>query len=147
MGSSENQPLLVVLESPSSTSSTAIEELLENRKVTMRWWPRLIVWESRQLWILSWATITSSLFNYMLSFVTLMFAGHLGDVQLAGASLSCVALQGFVCGVMVRPLLCSNSRLHFFWAGICYVAYSTKIAVLVELHTPCNNQSIINIRA
>ncbi|CAN0896679.1 Protein DETOXIFICATION 41 [Linum grandiflorum] len=107
----EYSPLLSRLHSSSSSgiiqlSSDAIEELLEQSRVTtttatFRWWLRLFAWESRQLWLLSWAAIVVSVFNYMLSFVTLMFIGHLGSLELAGASIATVGIQGLAYGIML----------------------------------------------
>ena len=37
----------------------------------------------------------------MLSFVTLMFTGHLGALELAGASIASVGIQGLAYGIMV----------------------------------------------
>lgn len=105
MGSAEYQPLLLGLDSHSripDLSSIAIEEFLEHRPVAIRWWPRLVGWESRLLWLLSGASIIVSIFNYMLSFVTLMFTGHLGSLELAGASIASVGIQGLAYGIMVR---------------------------------------------
>ncbi|XP_050280165.1 protein DETOXIFICATION 41-like isoform X1 [Quercus robur] len=104
MGSAEYQPLLLGLDSHSripDLSSIAIEEFLEHRPVAVRWWPRLVGWESRLLWLLSGASIVVSIFNYMLSFVTLMFTGHLGSLELAGASIASVGIQGLAYGIML----------------------------------------------
>ncbi|XP_041005786.1 protein DETOXIFICATION 41-like [Juglans microcarpa x Juglans regia] len=104
MGSAEYQPLLLGLDSHAripDLSSVAIEEFLEHRPVAKRWWPRLVGWESRLLWILSGASIIVSIFNYMLSFVTLAFAGHLGSLELAGASIASVGIQGLAYGIML----------------------------------------------
>ncbi|XP_018857059.1 protein DETOXIFICATION 41-like [Juglans regia] len=104
MGSAEYQPLLLGLDSHAripDLSSVAIEEFLEQRPVAKRWWPRLVGWESRLLWILSGASIIVSIFNYMLSFVTLAFAGHLGSLELAGASIASVGIQGLAYGIML----------------------------------------------
>lgn len=106
MGSSEQyQPLLLgSLDSHSripDLSSAQIEEFLEHSPIALRWWPRLVAWESRLLWILSGASIVVSIFNYMLSFVTLSFCGHLSALELAGASIASVGIQGFAYGIMV----------------------------------------------
>ncbi|KAJ8753445.1 hypothetical protein K2173_019844 [Erythroxylum novogranatense] len=104
MGSIEYRPLLLGLDSHSSIpdlSSVTIEEFLEQRPVAVRWWPRLFAWESRLLWILSGSSIVVSIFNYMLSFVTLMFSGHLGAIELAGASIASVGIQGLAYGIML----------------------------------------------
>ncbi|PQQ13258.1 protein DETOXIFICATION 41 [Prunus yedoensis var. nudiflora] len=105
MGSAgEYQPLLLGLDSHSQIpglSSAAIEEFLEHQPVAARWWPRLVAWESRLLWILSGSSIIVSIFNYMLSFVTLMFCGHLSALELAGASIASVGIQGLAYGIML----------------------------------------------
>ncbi|XP_068335692.1 protein DETOXIFICATION 41-like [Pyrus communis] len=105
MGSQEEyQPLLIRLDSHSqipNLSSSAIEEFLEHKPVAVRWWPKLVAWESRLLWILSGSSIAVSIFNYMLSFVTLMFCGHLSALELAGASIASVGIQGLAYGIML----------------------------------------------
>jgi len=60
-----------------------------------------VVWESMRLWILSGASIIVYLCNFMLSFVTMMFCGHLGSLELAGASIANVGIQGLAYGLMV----------------------------------------------
>ncbi|XP_068304724.1 protein DETOXIFICATION 41-like [Pyrus communis] len=106
MGSVEEiqQPLLLGFDTHSQLadlSSPAVEEFLGHRPVSLRWWPRLVVWESRLLWILSGSSIIVSVFNYMLSFVTLMFCGHLSALELAGASIASVGIQGLAYGIML----------------------------------------------
>ena len=82
-------------------SSAAIEEFLEQGPVPARWWPRLVAWESRLLWLLSGSSIIVSVATFMLSFVTQMFSGHLGALELAGASIANVGIQGLAYGIMV----------------------------------------------
>ncbi|RVW85931.1 Protein detoxification 41 [Vitis vinifera] len=104
MGSEEYQPLLLGLNSHAripDLSSFAVEEFLAQKPVAVRWWPRLFGWESRLLWLLSGSSIVASIFNYMLSFVTLMFTGHLGALELAGASIASVGIQGLAYGIML----------------------------------------------
>ena len=104
----ENQPLIaerlysdaVVSDFPSG----AIEECLGSRSISIREWIKLIAWESRLLWKLSWASIVVSLFTYLLTFATLMFTGHLGTLELAGASLASVGIHGLAYGIMVSFL-------------------------------------------
>ncbi|ESW18292.1 hypothetical protein PHAVU_L001777 [Phaseolus vulgaris] len=98
------QPLLLGLHSHShipDLSSDTIEDFLKHRSIELRWWPQLVAWESRLIWLLSWASILVSIFNYMLSFVTLMFTGHLGPLELAGASIAIVGIQGLAYGIML----------------------------------------------
>ncbi|GKV15339.1 hypothetical protein SLEP1_g26137 [Rubroshorea leprosula] len=85
----------------SDLSSDAVEVVLEHTPLNARWWPKLLSWESRLLWLLSGSSIVVSIFNFMLSFVTLMFTGHLGAIELAGASIANVGIQGFAYGVML----------------------------------------------
>ncbi|TKY46715.1 TRANSPARENT TESTA protein 12 [Spatholobus suberectus] len=97
------QPLLVGLNSHShipDLSSDTIEEFLKHKSIELKWWPQLVARESRLIWLLSWASIVVSIFNYMLSFVTLMFAGHLGSLELAGASIAS-GIRGLAYGVML----------------------------------------------
>lgn len=84
-----------------------VEEFLERRPVPVRWWARLFAWESRVLWLLSGASIVVCLFNYMLTFVSLMFTGHLSALELAGASIASVGIQGLAYGIMVCMLTAS----------------------------------------
>ncbi|KAF6150606.1 hypothetical protein GIB67_022218 [Kingdonia uniflora] len=101
------EPLLVGLESRvrlADYSSDAVEELLGQEKIPTGWWPRLVAWESRILWMLSGASIIVSIFNFMLNLATQMFTGHLGTLELAGASIACVGIQGLAYGIMAGPL-------------------------------------------
>ncbi|KAL2316846.1 hypothetical protein Fmac_030722 [Flemingia macrophylla] len=101
MGSVEYQPFLDSDTRFQNLSSDAIEEYLEHRHIALRWWSKLVLWESRLLWLLSGSSIILSIFNYMLSFVTLMFTGHLGSLELAGASVASVGIQGLAYGIML----------------------------------------------
>ncbi|KAK6259386.1 hypothetical protein SCA6_013860 [Theobroma cacao] len=104
MSTGEQQPLLVWRNNVYDLPSDAIEEVLEKREavgVGVGWWARLVAWESRLLWVLSGASIIVSVFNYLLSFVTLMFTGHLGALELAGASIASVGIQGLAYGIML----------------------------------------------
>ncbi|KAK4278910.1 hypothetical protein QN277_016685 [Acacia crassicarpa] len=92
-------------------SSAQVEEFLgndeddrekrKNKLQKVKWWIRVVTWETKLIWQLSWPAVTSGVFNYMLIFVTLIFVGHLGDSELAGASLACLGLQGVAYAVMV----------------------------------------------
>ncbi|KAK4769876.1 hypothetical protein SAY87_030408 [Trapa incisa] len=104
MGSEAHHPLLLGMDSRSRISdlpSAAVEEFLDHSPVPAAWWPRLLAWESKLLWLLSGSSIVVSLCNYMLTFVTLMFTGHLGALELAGASIASVGIQGLAYGVMI----------------------------------------------
>ncbi|XP_052206439.1 protein DETOXIFICATION 41-like [Diospyros lotus] len=102
MGSEEYQTLLLRLDSHSSLSSSGVEGLLsQGQPASLNSYLRLAGWESRLLWQLSGASIAVSIFNYMLSFVTLTFTGHLGALELAGASIASVGIQGLAYGIML----------------------------------------------
>lgn len=122
MGSEEEQPLLHGIDSPttriSDLSSTVIEEFLEQpRRVAFRCWARLVAWESRVLWILSGSSIAVSVFNYMLSFVTLIFCGQMSALELAGASIASVGIQGLAYGIMVRNYVPMCNLMFSFITG------------------------------
>ncbi|KAL9662193.1 hypothetical protein QQ045_027025 [Rhodiola kirilowii] len=77
-------------------------------------------WESRLLWTLSGASIALSNFNYMLSFVTLMFNGHLGALELAGASIAIMlgmasAVQTVCQRVMVLHTGAAVLQTFLYW--------------------------------
>ncbi|XP_043689662.1 protein DETOXIFICATION 41-like isoform X1 [Telopea speciosissima] len=98
------EPLLVGQGRPelANLSSEEVEEILTTHEpLPYRWWPRLVAWESRLLWVLSWASIVVSIFNFMLSLITQMSAGHLGALELAGASVTNVGIQGLAYGIML----------------------------------------------
>ncbi|XP_011620772.1 protein DETOXIFICATION 41 isoform X1 [Amborella trichopoda] len=78
-----------------------LEDLLSSHQLT---WVQLgkAAWmESKSLWILSGPSIVVSLFNFMLSVVSQMFTGQLGELELAGASIASVGIQGLAYGIML----------------------------------------------
>ncbi|GFZ13086.1 MATE efflux family protein [Actinidia rufa] len=104
----------------SSFSSAEVEEILARKPVPVRRYPRLVGWESRLLWLLSWASIIVALCNYMLSFVSLTFSGQLGAVELAGASIAMLGTQGLAYGIMepigsVSPSVAGEIRRRIGW--------------------------------
>ncbi|KAG5566486.1 hypothetical protein RHGRI_002144 [Rhododendron griersonianum] len=107
MDSEENQQLPLLRrpsgenEGVSGLSSVEVERILEHKPVPLRRYVRLVGWESRSLWLLSWASIIVSVCNYMLSFVSLTFSGQLGALELAGASIAMVGTQGLAYGIML----------------------------------------------
>ncbi|KAL6976466.1 Protein DETOXIFICATION 41 [Sarracenia purpurea var. burkii] len=97
----DHRPLLPEDQASSVLSSAMVEAILsETPGPTGRCYIRLAGWESRLLWLLSGSSIIVSVCNYMLSFVTLTFSGHLGTLELAGASLAMVGTQGLAYGIM-----------------------------------------------
>ncbi|KAH9791296.1 protein DETOXIFICATION 41 [Citrus sinensis] len=70
----------------SGLPSDVIEEYLGRQRMAFRWWPRLFGWEWRLLCSFQGLVFAVSIFNYMLTFVTLMFTCHLSALELAGDS-------------------------------------------------------------
>lgn len=97
----ENTEPLIHLGSIIQSSSGEIEDILEREPLRLRSLVRLVGWESKILWTLSGASIIVSIFNFMLSLVTQMFSGQLGALELAGASIANVGIQGLAYGIMV----------------------------------------------
>ncbi|TVU05395.1 hypothetical protein EJB05_48555, partial [Eragrostis curvula] len=82
-------------------SSGAFEELLRRESVPVGMLVRLAAWEAGNLWRISWASILITLFSFMLSLVSQMFVGHLGELELAGASITNIGIQGLAYGIMI----------------------------------------------
>ncbi|XP_061342814.1 protein DETOXIFICATION 41-like [Gastrolobium bilobum] len=134
MGSEEHQPLLSHSQI-SNLSSDTVEEFLEHRPIGLRWWPKLVGWESRLLWLLSGASIIMSIFNYMLSFVTLMFTGHLGSLELAGASVASVGIQGLAYGIMLGMASAVQTVCGQAYGAKKYAAMSIILQRAIILHS------------
>ncbi|KAK1626656.1 hypothetical protein QYE76_000971 [Lolium multiflorum] len=81
--------------------SGASEELLRREPVPFDVLSRLALWEAGNLWRISWASILITLFSFTLSLVTQMFVGHLGELELAGASITNIGIQGLAYGIML----------------------------------------------
>ncbi|KAL6211238.1 hypothetical protein ACLB2K_016465 [Fragaria x ananassa] len=124
MESGENQPLLLSHELMhsriSDLSSTAIEELLEQPPPTpaLERLARLLVWELRLILRVSSSSIIAGIFNNLLGFVTLTLCSQLSIVELAGASIANLVIQGFAYGIM----LCIASAVP----TVCAQAYGAK---------------------
>lgn len=111
MGESASEPL-VHLRSIINQPSDVIEEILAMDRVGWGLLARTAVWESKALWGLSGASITVSIFNFMLSLSTQMFVGHLGALELAGASVANMGIQGLAYGIMVNFVLSSSLLIN-----------------------------------
>ncbi|XP_031490634.1 protein DETOXIFICATION 41-like [Nymphaea colorata] len=99
-GTAESQePLL--LSFPDDAEPEDLELLLSRKRLRCRQLGAAAAAESKSLWLLSAPAIVIMVFNYMLSFVSQMFAGHLGEVELAGASIASVGIQGLAYGIML----------------------------------------------
>jgi len=101
-GSNVIAPLLDIDE-----SSGASEVLLRQEPVPWGVLARLAAWEAGNLWRISWTSILTTVFTF-----TQMFVGHLGELELAGASITNIGIQGLAYGVMVCNATVSSSFLH-----------------------------------
>ncbi|KAH9302476.1 hypothetical protein KI387_014059 [Taxus chinensis] len=81
--------------------SATIEFLLSQGHIEWSRIAKAALIESKKLWILSGPSIIVMIFNYMLSVISQMFAGHLGELELAGASIANVGIQGLAYGIML----------------------------------------------
>ncbi|KAL6643754.1 hypothetical protein ACP70R_018520 [Stipagrostis hirtigluma subsp. patula] len=91
-GSDVMTPLLDI-----DKSSVTSEDLLRREPVPFGVLARLAVWEAGNLWRISWASILITLFSFMLSLVTQMFV----ELELPGASITSIGIQGLAYGVMI----------------------------------------------
>ncbi|KAH9320225.1 hypothetical protein KI387_021994, partial [Taxus chinensis] len=60
-----------------------------------------IIWESKKLWRLAAPAVIVYVINYIMSMSTQIFSGHLGNLQLAAASLGNSGIQVFAYGLML----------------------------------------------
>ncbi|CAN4094268.1 unnamed protein product [Withania somnifera] len=121
----------------SDMSSDEIEEFLEQMNVSFKGYLKLFAWESRLLWLLSGAVIIVLIFNYMLGFVTLMFVGHLGSLEVAGASIASVGIQGLAYGLMVHSLCQAyGTKRHAVMGVICLRAIILHLGAAFLLSFP-----------
>lgn len=70
----------------------------EEAKGRVRWWNRVIdVDEAKTQFLFSLPMIVTNAFYYLIPLISAMFAGHLGDLELAGATLgnSWATVSGF----------------------------------------------------
>jgi hypothetical protein len=122
MGSSENnihQPLLQTnpqsLSSQSSAtkdqSSGELESILSDTTLPFlqRLWPATWI-ELKLLFHLAAPAVIVYMINYLMSMSTQIFSGHLGNLELAAASLGNTGIQVFAYGLMV----CNSKTVILF---------------------------------
>lgn len=136
MSSMENGRPLLGHRPIGELSSAEAEEALLVGSGRAQWY-RLALWESRLLWILSGASIIVSIFNYMLSFTTLVFCGHLSSTEFAGASIASVGIQGLAYGIMLGMASAVQT--------VCGQAYGAKKRA--EMGIICQRAIIIHLGA
>ena len=84
------------------TVSSELEEILSNMELSgSRRILRATFLELKILFRLAAPAIVVYLLNFLISISTQIFCGHLGNLQLAAASLGTTGIQVFIFGVMV----------------------------------------------
>ena len=139
MDSSQNdgayQPLLQPQLSPATESNNSeLERVLSDvetplfarlRKATMI--------ESKLLFKLAAPAVIVYMINYLMSMSTQIFSGHLGNLELAAASLGNTGIQVFAYGLMVTKS--SVDLLMWLWIGIFfntdYILQITRIVTRI----------------
>ena len=82
--------------------SSELEDILSNMELSRSKRILRATWvELKILFPLAAPAIVVYMLNYLVSISTQMFCGHLGNLELAAASLGNVGVQGFVFGIMV----------------------------------------------
>ncbi|KAJ8621056.1 hypothetical protein MRB53_029585 [Persea americana] len=57
--------------------------------------------ESKKMWVIAGPAILTSVFQFSIGFVTVVFVGHLGNVELAAVSIAQNVIEGFAYGIML----------------------------------------------
>jgi MATE family multidrug resistance protein len=82
--------------------SSELEDILSNMELSRSKRILRATWvELKILFPLAAPAIVVYMLNYLVSISTQMFCGHLGNLELAAASLGNMGVQGFVFGIMV----------------------------------------------
>lgn len=93
-----------------------------------RWWKKVLDMEESKLQLLfSLPLILTNVFYYMITLVSVMFAGHLGELELAAATLAntLASVTGFA--LMVSPFLSL-----FFSLSLCDFMISGNVSLTIS---------------
>lgn len=96
--------------------SSELERILSNTEKTVFHRLRLATWiELKLLFYLSAPVIAVYSINFLMISSTQIIAGHLGNLELAAASLGTTGVEIFVHGLMVRFItyFCDSSVLYY----------------------------------
>lgn len=104
-GNAIRQPLLQsqTSDTKSESISSELEDVLSdgNSSLLERWGKATCI-ESKLLFHLAAPAVIVYMINYLMSMSTQIFSGHLGNLELAAASLGNTGIQIFAYGLMVR---------------------------------------------
>lgn len=106
-----NQSLITV--APSVVQPQEAENHEQNKKLSKRVWI-----ETNKLWKIVGPAIFSRVTGYSMTVITLAFAGHLGENELAAISISNTVIIGFNFGLLVfililQVILVESNELNF----------------------------------
>lgn len=106
-----NQSLITV--APSVVQPQEAENHEQNKKLSKRVWI-----ETNKLWKIVGPAIFSRVTGYSMTVITLAFAGHLGENELAAISISNTVIIGFNFGLLVfililQVILVESNELSF----------------------------------
>jgi len=122
-----HQPLLHPQPSPSPPESTngELETVLSDVETPLflRLRKATII-ESKLLFNLAAPAVIVYMINYLMSMSTQIFSGHLGNLELAAASLGNTGIQVFAYGLMVTT---KNSSSCIYFLYECYVLYHFRL--------------------
>lgn len=94
--------MMVVKRSPSSRDDMPTPDksvVGEKMKTCKSSWE-----ESKLLWHIAFPAILTAVFQFSIGFVTVGFAGHIGEAELAAVTVVENVIEGFSYGVLVRTL-------------------------------------------
>jgi hypothetical protein len=119
------QPLGALGDSPKHETDGELERILSNTSVPFAKRFGAATWvEFKLLFYLAAPAVIVYLVNYVMSMSTQIFSGHLGNLELAAASLGNTGIQVFAYGLMVWYSLCfalfhatnntTNRNIHIY---------------------------------
>lgn len=133
MDSSQNdgvyQPLLHPQPSPPTTESSngELETVLSDVEAPLFLRLRKATTiESKLLFNLAAPAVIVYMINYLMSMSTQIFSGHLGNLELAAASLGNTGIQVFAYGLMVTTKTPQYQKLHFFYIYYTFFCMNVK---------------------
>lgn len=91
-----------------ASSDGAGNEQEEEESRRKYWWKKVLdVKEAKKQILFSLPMILTNVFYYLIPLVSVMFAGHLGELELAGATLanSWATVTGFAFMVILQPFI------------------------------------------
>ncbi|KAE8666339.1 50S ribosomal protein L6 [Hibiscus syriacus] len=96
----------------SETTSLELESVLSDANLSLFKRLRKATWiESKLLFHLAAPVVIVYMINYLMSMSTQIFSGHLGNLELAAASLGNTGIQVFAYGLMAQSIVCPSAYI------------------------------------